>query len=70
MSSKSLSGLSTQVYADVAALYIQVCGNHSLLLEGDGFFEGNTINALDDQPCVFGGHSGEPTAHMPVNLTA
>ena len=69
MSSRALSGLSTRVYTDVADLGIQACGDHSLLLEGNGFFEENIIDCLDHQSYVLRGNSGAPIAHMPVNLT-
>ena len=70
MSSRSLSGLSTRVYADAAALGTQHCGHHDLFSEGHGLSEESTIDCHDYQSYVLRGHSGEPITHMPVNLMA
>lgn len=65
MSPISLLGRATQVYADAAALGIQISNNHSLF-GGDDLLDENPIDDLHDQIYILRGYCGEPIAHMPV----
>ena len=66
MSSISLLGRSTEIYADAAAFGIHIFDNHSLF-EGEELFEGNPIEDLYDQVYTLRRWTGEPIAHMPVS---
>ncbi|CAF9930154.1 MAG: hypothetical protein ALECFALPRED_004538 [Alectoria fallacina] len=66
MSSISLLGRSTEIYADAAAFGIHIFDNHSLF-EGEELFEGNPIEDLYDQVYTLRRWTGEPIAHMPMN---
>ncbi|KAF6218119.1 hypothetical protein HO133_006077 [Letharia lupina] len=64
MSPISLLGRSAQIYADAAALGIDIPTNHSLF-EGGELFDKTLLEDLRDQVYMLRGCSGEPVAHMP-----
>ena len=66
MSPISLLGRAIQVYADAAALGIQITNNHSLF-GGDNLLEEDPIDDLYNQVYILRGYSGEPIAHIPVS---